>query len=118
MPARVHPLSSVAAFRLAYREGRRLTGDVAVLYARPNGLPVTRIGISVRRSAGSAVRRNRIRRRVREAIRLERDRVAGGFDVVLVPRIPAADAPFTALREAVRGLLRQAGVVRGAGEGF
>jgi len=116
--ARVHSLGSAAAFRLAYREGRRLTGDVAALYARPNGLPVTRIGISVRRSAGSAVRRNRVRRRVREAIRLEQERVAGGFDVVLVPRVPAADAPFPALREAVRDLLMQAGVVRGAGEGF
>jgi len=94
-----------------------LTGDVAASYTRPNGLPVTRIGISVRRSAGNAVRRNRVRRRVREAIRLEQDRVTGGFDVVLVPRVPAADASFTALREAVRDLLMQAGVVRGAGEG-
>lgn len=113
---RVHPLSSAAAFRLAYREGRRLAGDVIALYARPNGLLVTRIGISVRRSAGNAVRRNRVRRRVREAIRLEQDRVAGGFDVVLVPRLPAADAPFTVLRAAVRDLLLQAGVARSAGE--
>ncbi len=112
----VHPLSSSTAFRQAYREGRRLTGDVMALYARPNGLPMTRIGIAVGRGAGNAVRRNRMRRRVREAIRLEQDRVAGGFDVVLVPRVSAAEAPLTALRAAVRALLLQAGVARGAGE--
>ena len=110
-------LSSAAAFRLAYREGRRLTDDLLAIYARRNGLPVTRIGISVRRAMGTAVRRNRVRRRVREAIRLEQQQMGGGFDVVIVPRLPAAAAPFGALRAAVHELLQQAGVVRGAGEG-
>ena len=109
-------LSSAAAFRLAYREGRRLTDNLLAIYARRNGLPVTRIGISVRRAMGTAVRRNRVRRRVREAIRLEQQQM-GGFDVVIVPRLPAAAAPFGALRAAVHELLQQAGVVRGVGEG-
>jgi len=53
---------------------------------------------------------------VREAIRLEQQQM-GGFDVVIVPRLPAAAAPFGALRAAVHELLQQAGVVRGVGEG-
>lgn len=113
----VDPLRSAAAFRLAYREGRRVTSDLVAVYARPNGLRVTRIGISVRRSAGTAVARNRVRRRIREAVRLGHQGMAGGFDVVLVPRVPAARVRFGALHEGVWDALRQAGVARGAAEG-
>jgi len=48
---------------------------------------------------------------------LEHPQMGGGFDVVIVPRLPVAVAPFSALRAAVHDLLQQAGVVRGAGEG-
>ncbi len=109
-------LGSSDTFRLVYRQGRRLAKDALILYVRPNGLGMSRAGVSVARGAGTAVRRNRLRRRVREALRLEQARVAGGFDLVLVPRAPAARAPFEALRTAVRGLLAQAGVVRADGE--
>ncbi len=109
-------LGSSETFRLVYRQGRRLAKDALILYVRPNGLGLSRVGVSVARGAGTAVRRNRLRRRVREALRHEEARVAGGFDLVLVPRPPAAGAPFAALRTAVRDLLVQAGVVRANGE--
>lgn len=111
-------LGSSETFRLAYRQGRRFARDALILYVRPNGLDVSRAGVSVARGAGGAVRRNRLRRRVREALRLEQARVAGGFDLVFVPRGPAAGARFDALRTAVRDLLAQAGVARGDGEEF
>src|SRR5439155_1064396 len=111
VPGRAVPLGAAAACRQAYREGRRLTDNVLAICARRNGLPVTRIGISGRRAMGTAVRRNRVRRRVREAIRLEQQQM-GGFGFVIVPRLPAAAAPFGGLRAAVHGLLQQAGVLR------
>lgn len=42
--------------------------------------------MAVTRKTGSAVRRNRVRRLIREFFRLERDKVAPGHDVVVVPK--------------------------------
>lgn len=112
----VQSLGSPEAFRLVYRQGRRLAHETMVLYARPNGLPVLRASVSVAKGTGNATRRNRVRRRIGEAMRLETQRAAGGFDLVLVPRAPAADAPFAALQDALHALLVQAGVVRPSGE--
>jgi ribonuclease P protein component len=109
-------LGSSETFRLVYRQGRRLTKDALILYVRPNGLSVSRAGVSVARGAGTAVRRNRLRRRVREALRLEQARVAGGFDLVLVSRAAASGVRFDTLRAAVRDLLAQAGAARAGGE--
>ncbi len=87
-----------------------------MLYVRPNGLALSRAGVSTPRGAGGAVRRNRLRRRIREALRLEQMRVGDGFDLVLVPRATSAEIPFAVLRSGVRGLLAQAGVARAVAE--
>jgi len=56
--------------------------------AMPSGRDVTRLGLSVSRRYGNAVRRNRLRRLYREAFRLCRHELPGGLDVVLTPRSP------------------------------
>ena len=81
------------------------------MYVRPNGLTVSRAGVTTPRGVRGAVRRNRWRRRLREALRAAQHDVRGGFDLVLVPRPTTVEVPFTTLRDAVRGLLQQAGVM-------
>ena len=90
--------------------------DPVAVYVRRNRLPISRVGFSVARGAGTAVRRNRLRRRIREAFRHEVAQMPGGYDVVLVPRGPAASAPFAELRAVLREALTQAGVIVDAGE--
>ncbi len=51
--------------------------------------------------------RNRIKRRLREAVRLNLEKLAPGWDVVLTARQAAADAPFEHLLEAVEKLFAQ-----------
>ena len=118
LPARVavQRLRSPSEFRVVYREGRRLPGEAVILYVRPNGLAVSRAGVTTPRGVGSAVRRNRWRRRLREALRAAQRDVRGGFDLVLVPRTSPVEVPFTILTEAVRGLLEQAGVAPAVAE--
>lgn len=54
--------------------------------ARPNGLDHSRLGLSVSRRYGAAVRRVRLRRLYREAFRLTRHQLPAGLDLVLMPR--------------------------------
>lgn len=70
-----------------------------------------RVGIITSRRLGSAVVRNRVRRRLREAVRLDRPRLAAGCWVVLVARAGAAEAPFAALQEEWRRLAKRAGLL-------
>ncbi|MDE3181753.1 MAG: ribonuclease P protein component, partial [Acidobacteriota bacterium] len=57
-------------FRRVYEEGRRGSARVCTIFYRSNGLGRTRLGITTPKSLGSAVKRNRIRRRLREVFRL------------------------------------------------
>ena len=58
-------------------------------------------GFTTPRALGKAVARNRVRRRMREAVRLEQHQFAPGWSVVFNPRRNTADTPFELLRKEV-----------------
>src|SRR5947209_14390597 len=73
-------------FRRVYERRRSASDAWLIVYACPNGLPHARLGLSVSRKVGGAVRRNRLRRLYREAFRLTRADLPTGLDLVLIPR--------------------------------
>lgn len=75
----------------------------ATYYLRP-GETESRIGFAVGRAAGNAVVRNRLRRRVREAVRLHRGQLQAGWRIVLNPRRAALTAGFDELEREVERL--------------
>jgi len=77
------------------RHGKRARGSVIHLAARPNSLPHSRIGYAVSRRVGSAVTRNRIKRRLREIVRDLP--IVPGFDIVAVPQASSRTASFREL---------------------
>jgi ribonuclease P protein component len=80
-----------------------------VLYTVQNAQDHWRVGISVgKRVARQAVLRNRVRRRVGEAVRLRGGQLAAGHDLLFIARGPSAQAGWAELREAVDVLLRKA----------
>jgi ribonuclease P protein component len=83
-------------FRRVYREGRRFSGTAVVLYVRPTE-GRRRVGITAGRRFGTAVARNRAKRRLREAVRRLEGRLRDHGDLVLVARAPALTAPFDAI---------------------
>lgn len=104
-------------FRRVYRDGARRVGTLVVLHALPNGLGTARLGIAVGRRFGPAVVRNRLRRRLREAVRWHRARIDASADLVLVPRAAAADAAYADLRDGVGAALEAAGLLDHASGG-
>lgn len=108
-----HRLRANADFRRLRREGRTLVHPLLVLSVLPNDLECSRFGFAIGRRIGKAVRRNRIKRRMRESVRgrLQRGEIAEGWDVVFIARRPIQDASFHQVDEAIGLLLRRAGLV-------
>jgi ribonuclease P protein component len=94
-----------AEYDAVYREGRRRSSREFTIFVRPNGLEVSRFGWSIKKALGNAVRRNRIRRRLREIFRLHRREIATGWDIVVHPRATVATTGFPALTQEMLKLL-------------
>jgi ribonuclease P protein component len=73
-------------FEATYKLRNSAADERLVVYARPNGLAFSRLGLSVSGRLGPSVARNRFRRRAREAFRLHKDELPKGFDFILIPR--------------------------------
>lgn len=83
-----------------------------VLYARRNRTGCNRVGITVGKKLGHAVVRNRVRRRLREVYRLHEEQFQPGWDIVVVARTRAINAPFAQLTKAYLSLAEKAGILR------
>jgi ribonuclease P protein component len=94
-------------FRRVYDRRRSASDNWLIVYACPNGLPHLRLGLSVSRKFGGAVRRNLLRRLYREAFRLTRHEMPTGLDLVLIPRKPGVPT-LEALKKSLPRLVRHA----------
>ena len=81
-------LRSPADFRRVYARRCAVSDAWLLVQACPNGLAFSRLGLSVSRKYGNAVKRNRLRRLYREAFRLSKHELPTGLDLVLIPRSP------------------------------
>jgi ribonuclease P protein component len=110
---RAHRLRRPRQFQRVRREGRSVHHRLLRLTVAPNRRKQTRCGFVVSKRIGKAVVRNRAKRRVREATRLDFAHIAPGSDLVFVIRTPeVAEVPFASLRGAIRHMLQQGGVWR------
>lgn len=98
-------------FQEIRRRGRSHSEHRLVLCALPNDLPYSRFGFSVSRRIGNAVVRNRIKRRIREAVRLRMGQIQVGWDLVFIARNPIRDADFHQIDAACARLLRRASLL-------
>jgi ribonuclease P protein component len=73
-------------FQRAYRRRCSASDAVLVVFGYPNDLAYSRLGLSVSRKVGKAVVRNRWKRLIREAFRLNREQLPTGLDLITIPR--------------------------------
>lgn len=109
-----HVLKENRLFAKTYARGKCFSSRTVVLYAlRSRGRPSpTRVGLTVSKSRGNAVVRNRTRRRLREALRPVYPLVKDGFLIVLVARQAAVEAPFADISADLRHVLQRAALLR------
>lgn len=79
-------------FQLCYHKGKSFASKYVIVYARPNGQPFNRLGITTGKKIGNAVCRSRSRRLIRQAWRENELAAPIGLDIVIVARTGLADA--------------------------
>ena len=85
-------------FRRLYNKGLSAVTPSMVVYCRKSRFAHNRVGITVSTKLGSAVKRNRARRRLRELFRLAQPEMKQGYDVILVARTRAVTIPHQKLK--------------------
>ena len=91
-------------FRRLYNRGRNAASKCVVVYCGRNGKSENRLGITVSTKLGSAVQRNRIRRRLKEVYRINEQSLHTGYDIVLVARMRSRYAGWKELESSVLSL--------------
>jgi ribonuclease P protein component len=95
-------------FRRVYDNGAKFSGPLFSAFClRNNGVEGVRIGFTCPRALGGAVVRNRIRRRVREAVRTRLEQAGAGWEIVINPRLRVMTVPFPQLEREIEKLLQR-----------
>ena len=102
-------LTTTPQFSSVHENGRGWANRYLVLRTIPNHLDKSRFGFLTGKRIGNSVVRNRVKRRLREAVRLAS--VKEGWDVVFIARRGSADANYKQLDQAVGDLLKRSGLL-------
>lgn len=94
-----------ADYQKIYDRGVKVHGRTFTLFRFANGLEIGRLGIAATRKLGGAVVRNRAKRLVREVFR--RNKLAPGYDIVVIPRRELLDTSLVALESEFRHILER-----------
>lgn len=95
-------------YDLVIKRGRRLKTDYFDLVALPGQNTERKLGVVVSRKIGNAVTRNRVKRRIREILRQERELFDSGVMVAVVTRPRITELRYRELRDLIVAKLKEA----------
>lgn len=94
-------------FRRLYSKGRNAASPYFAVYCRRTGRPYSRLGLTTGVKLGNAVKRNRVRRRMRELYRTNESKLRPGYDIVMVARTRAIFARYSDLESSFLRLMKK-----------
>ena len=101
-------------FNVVYRYGRSFANSQFVVYWRRRAQKGSfRMGVSASSKLGNAVVRNRLRRMVKEIIRLNASKLLDDTDLILIVRKPALSLPYKEMESSILHVLRKAVLFKG-----
>ena len=110
--SRKRRLKAPGLLQETFEQGRRFVGRFMILWLRNGAGAALRLGVVSGRTIGGAVERNRARRRLREAFRLNRHRFQGNCDIVLMARDRIHGAAWPELQAELIELAGRAGILK------
>jgi ribonuclease P protein component len=90
-----------------YKKGRFFAGKYIVIYVMKNRQDINRLGITVNKKVGNSVRRNRIKRLIRESYRFYEEFIPDCNDIVFVARSVETEYGFADIRKEMKFLLKK-----------
>lgn len=88
-------------FKKVYKYGKSYANKYFIMYVQPNDLDKMRLGISVSKKVGNSIVRHRVKRLVREVVRLHENIFNSSLDIVVVSRITAASVNYKETESAI-----------------
>ena len=109
--SRSERITKTSDFKQALKNGSFYNGKALKLSISCNGCGVSRIGVSLRKHIFKlAISRNRLRRCIKEIFRLNKEKLAKGYDIVVIPMAAAVDLKYEALAGEFLALAKKAGI--------
>lgn len=110
----LHRLKKNEDFSAIFRHGKSYADAKLVIYYRKKdpALPF-RVGFSVGKKIGKAVQRNRIKRVMREVVRLHAAHIPNGIDLVLIARPKISEQPFREVEKSFLYIMRKLSLWQG-----
>ena len=112
MAIQLEMLTRPSDFARLQQDGASRGGLLLSVRVVRNGLECSRFGFSTGRKIGTAVARNRVRRRLRAILAALAPRLDRGWDVLVVARPPSVDASYPDLAGSLERLLGRSGILR------
>lgn len=99
-------------FKKVYSVGKNYWNRNFILYVRKNNLDETRVGFTITKKHGNSVVRNKMRRRMKEAYRLNFYNVKNGYDLVFIPKRNTVNISYKELEGSMIHILKIAKVLK------
>lgn len=101
------PIRKNTEFLRLYKRGKFFVGKNIVLYVYKNKMNLNRIGITASKKFGKSVKRNRMRRLIKENYRYYEPFVNTGYDIVFVARSNEKTPEFLDIKKEMKFLLKK-----------